>query len=1283
MHPVESAEEIIEAIFPPQSGWRRVARVAGWLLVVFYFAFAAMVLALRYWILPNVGAHAADIEQFVTRTLGERVTIGAIEAGWQGLRPELLLGNVTVYDRDGRPALSLPAVEATFAWISVLVGSPRFFSLAFDRPRLEVRRDAAGRLYVAGMELHSGQGQDAGIAAWVLSQREVAIRDAGITWVDEQRGAPPLALSQVNLVVRDGGIHRFALRAKPPREIASTLEVRGELHGEDLGNLQTWTGRAYAELEYTDLAAWKPWIDYPLALESGKGGVRLWLGFADKNLSEVVADVALARVVTRLDKDLPPLELEYLQGRLGAKQGARNGYEVFGKKVSLRTGTGIVLAPADFRVRWQPEVDPSQQKGEFDASALELAPLAKLAGYLPFPRQARERLAATEPRGTIRDLKLTWTGDAENPQHYSLRGGFSDLAARAYGRIPEFSGLTGRIDANEQAGSLALKSEQVAVELPGVIAESRLHLDSLTAQINWKLASDHFELGFNNLSLANRDIAGTLFGSFATKEGSPGVIDVTGSFSRAEGSAVYRYVPDLPQPVVDYLNASIRGGRSGDVRLRIKGDLAKFPFEDPASGIFQIVAKVDNADFRYAEGWPDAREISGDLIFEGKSMRVVASHASVLDVSAGNVRAVIPDLYHGDEHVQLEIRAEDQTGDFLKFISQSPVTKFLDGFTESMRAVGGGRLSLRFDVPIQHPDRIKVEGNYEIVNNQVRLDSDVPTFSQVRGRIDFTESSVTAHSIEGQFLGGPAAISIDTRGDGAIIASAKGTARAAQLPRFRGGAVLRQLSGAATWQATLTSVRHQAATLVIRSPLTGVSANLPAPLGKAAFEPMPLQVERVIHTGSSSKQGGDTIRVSLGRSVNGYFQRRREGERYVTERGVISLNEPAVLPDREGITVTGSLAYLDLDRWRTLVDGDGVDGASSLSLDLKIAALDFAGRRLNDLAIRAGTSGSVWIANVTAKELDGEIAWRPEGQGRIVARLKRFTMPEPASGDADAAKLSTNLPELDIVADNLIVHDSNLGKIELVAVNPVNQKLDWRIEKLILTGPESALTADGVWRNWAAQPSVDVKVKLEVSDVGKYLDRMGYPRTVQRGSAKLEGNISWAGSPQSIDFPTLRGKLTLDAKKGQFLKAEPGVAKLLGILSLQSWVTLDFPRVFGEGFGFDSIASSASIANGVLTTQDFKMQGPSAEVKMSGTVDLVHETQDLHARVTPTLGDSVSAAAVLVNPIWGLPLILLQRLLKDPLGQIFAVEYQVTGTWTKPHVERLRTDVRSAEANPQ
>lgn len=173
----QAIEETIEHAIAPKGRWRTVARLVGWGLFAVCLLFAAAVVCLRYWVLPKVGEYRGDIEQYASKALGQRITIGAIEAGWRGLRPDLLLADVTIYDHDGRAALTLPGVEATVSWISALIGSPRFYSLAFDRPRLEIRRDAAGKFYVAGIELHPARPEDAGIAQWVLSQREIAIRD--------------------------------------------------------------------------------------------------------------------------------------------------------------------------------------------------------------------------------------------------------------------------------------------------------------------------------------------------------------------------------------------------------------------------------------------------------------------------------------------------------------------------------------------------------------------------------------------------------------------------------------------------------------------------------------------------------------------------------------------------------------------------------------------------------------------------------------------------------------------------------------------------------------------------------------------------------------------------------------------------------------------------------------------------------------------------------------------------------------------------------------------------
>ena len=165
-------------------------------------------------------------------------------------------------------------------------------------------------------------------------------------------------------------------------------------------------------------------------------------------------------------------------------------------------------------------------------------------------------------------------------------------------------------------------------------------------------------------------------------------------------------------------------------------------------------------------------------------------------------------------------------------------------------------------------------------------------------------------------------------------------------------------------------------------------------------------------------------------------------------------------------------------------------------------------------------------------------------------------------------------------------------------------------------------------------------------------------------------------------LPIFSGNVNLQVSGGQFLKAEPGIAKLLGILSMQTWITLDFRGLFGDGFAFDSITSSAQINEGVLVTDDFAMSGKTAKVSMAGSVNLAQETQNLKVRVVPSIGDGVSSIAALTaaNPAIGLVALLLQRVLGDPVGKIFAFDYTVLGTWSDPKVERTNAGPSSPEA---
>jgi uncharacterized protein YhdP len=214
-----------------------------------------------------------------------------------------------------------------------------------------------------------------------------------------------------------------------------------------------------------------------------------------------------------------------------------------------------------------------------------------------------------------------------------------------------------------------------------------------------------------------------------------------------------------------------------------------------------------------------------------------------------------------------------------------------------------------------------------------------------------------------------------------------------------------------------------------------------------------------------------------------------------------------------------------------------------------------------------------------------------------------------------------------------------------------------------------------------AASRTDVTVRLEVSDIGRFFSRLGWYQGVSGGSALLEGPVAWAGGPYRVDIPSLSGQLRLEAKNGRFRKIEPGVAKLLGIMSLQALpkrVSGDFRDVFSKGFSFDRITANLNIAKGVAHTEDFLMAGSAARAGMRGDVDLAAETQNLIVRVTPSLSESIAVGAGIVNPAVGVAAYLAQRALKDPFSQIASFEYSVTGTWAEPVVARINVPTETA-----
>jgi uncharacterized protein YhdP len=238
----------------------------------------------------------------------------------------------------------------------------------------------------------------------------------------------------------------------------------------------------------------------------------------------------------------------------------------------------------------------------------------------------------------------------------------------------------------------------------------------------------------------------------------------------------------------------------------------------------------------------------------------------------------------------------------------------------------------------------------------------------------------------------------------------------------------------------------------------------------------------------------------------------------------------------------------------------------------------------------------------------------------------------------------------------------------------------WQLTRLQATLPEARLSATG---NWAADPQASspnaprkaaLDFTLNVSDADALLTRFGQPGTVRGGKGTIVGQLTWLGSPLALDYPSLSGQLKADFERGQFLKVEPGAAKLLGVLSLQALprrLALDFRDVFSQGFSFDFVRGDARIERGVVFTNNLQMKGVNAAVLMEGSANIALETQDLKVVVVPELNaGTASLIATVINPAIGLGTFLAQFLLRQPLQAAATQQFQITGSWADPQVEK-------------
>jgi len=1364
-------------------------------------------LTLQWGILPHIEDWRPEVEHHASQAVGVPVHIGHISVRSSGWVPALDLRDVVLQDKSGAEALRLPHVSAALSPRSLLVLEPRLSQLYIEGARLLVRRDADGHLHVGGLDLAArasvASNDESGALDWLFSQDEIALRHGAVRWVDEQRNAPALELTDVDIVVRNGlRSHAVRIDATPPADWGDRVSLRAQARQplfSHAGDWRRWTGTVYADLPRGDVEQLEHHVDLPFELDRGRGSLRLWLDFQNNQWRAVTADVKLDDVNLRLAPDVEPLAIARAGGRLSARRDA-SGVALAVQHFGFETASGVAWPAGDVSLSWLQrqsglvthlglppaaasapaaassapsllwESDAPVTGGQFAAEHLDLTLMRRLAAALPLPPVARQWLADYQPEGVVRQLAARWAGPADAPTTYHVGGavdGFAmaagAVAAGAHDGRPGWRNAGVQFDASETGGSARITLDDGAIELPGVFEEPVIPFERFGAKASWKIERARgtaqppaVTLNFDDVRFANADAQGNLQlqwrsgagvaaipsaasasasasadAGFGRGQRFPGLIDLKGQLIHAHAARLARYLPQaISADTRGYLAAAFTNGDMEAVNFNVRGDLAGFPYSRTHDGEFRIDGHVSGIDLDYVPGptpadggrarplWPVFTQVAGQIVLDRGELEIRDASGRMGVLELKGVNGAIRSLYEKPV-LALQGRVGGPMTEFLRYVAQSPVGGWLGHGLANTTSSGSAGLDIALSIPLLHPDDTTVNGALTLADNDVRFQPGAPTLAGAHARIEFTERGVAIAGASARALGGDLTFDGGTQPDGSLRFVAQGSAsadgirrEAAEVPML--ARLATHLSGQAAYRLT-TVVAHGQTEFALASPLTGLGLDLPAPLNKPADASWPLSASTRVSFDDPGRPH-DTLRVELGPTQAPLLQaeivRDLGGATARPIRAAYALGGPLPSLQPGGILSLRGAAF-DADAWLAFwrglsagVPASAATQAASASTEVSgyvpgAAALHtpdllLDGHHLTNteilLAQVLAGGDEVWRANVVSDQTKGLVEYRPETPARgaqLFVRLDRLLLDahddDGAAATASAAPppaSTTSLPALDIVVDDFAIGEKKLGKLEVAATLQAGGR-DWRLARLALTTPEAKFTGSGRWSGAPAR-HMSLDFKLDLADSGAFLERLGMGRVLKKGKGDLSGSLTWTGSPLALDYPSLQGKLQLALDAGQFLKADAGAGRLLGVLSLQSLprrFTLDFRDLFQEGFAFDSVNGDVLIDRGVATTRDFRMRSVTAAVLMEGHADLKAETQDLDVIIVPEINaGAASLAYAAINPAIGIGTFLAQLFLRSPLTEAGTRELHVTGSWADPKVEQVEHKAAVAAA---
>ncbi|MEY4843360.1 MAG: hypothetical protein RL195_799, partial [Pseudomonadota bacterium] len=699
-----------------------VKKIGIALVITYVFFIVISSLTFQFYIKPNLNNYKSRIEILASEATGQTIKINSLEGRWDFINPELALNEIIFYDSQNNTTLALPEISADFSWLSPIYLAPTLSEIKLKAPKLLVRRDTTNKIFIGGIPIDGSSNNK--LTNWLLNQKKVSIEQGEVDWRDEFRQAPALTLKDLNLSYKTHfiidliGKHKFNLNFRVSNSDNQFIDLSGNIYAKKIEDINSWDSEVKIKAGNINLAAYTPWVDYPIKINAGTGDLNLTASINNAVIDKINASIKLTNFKTELNQvNKNELNLRNFSGNIIWYSSKKDHHVTF-ENLYLLTNNGINIENANSAITISSETN-NPTAFSLQINKLQLDAANEILQTIPYFDDVKSKIDAIKPSGSLSKVDLKWVDDKNIV--LSLKAQFDKLSLKAFDGLPGFENLTGSIHLTDKDGSLKLKSNDVSLTYNKLFREE-LKFNDLYGDLKW---TKNY-LMFKNISFNNAFINGSINGSIKHSLEKGAYLDIQASIPFIDLKHAKTYYPKtIGTESLHWLDTSVLEGSLENTLVSIKGSSDDFPFvdaqnlADPNEGSFVVTTTGKNTLIEYGTGWPVIEKFDFNASVNAGTFELLSKKGQFLGNTIKELKTTIPAIAIEHPILNLQSTLDSPTREAIKFINNSPIKESVQHLFDEATGSGEGKLKVNIDIPIDNLDAITFKGNYQFLDSNL------------------------------------------------------------------------------------------------------------------------------------------------------------------------------------------------------------------------------------------------------------------------------------------------------------------------------------------------------------------------------------------------------------------------------------------------------------------------------------------------------------------------------------------------------------------------------------